>query len=89
MNNTNNTIDNFLLAIGSAYFLADVKNVLGIIILIIQLLNILVRLGMRVIKGIQLKEPVLDIMEDVASVFDDIEEQVTTIKEDSNTDVGD
>ena len=77
MDKTINFIDGFLLTVGSAYSVANIKEVLGVVILVIQLLWLLAKLLIRIYTAIENKEPIDDVSEDV----EDIVENITNIKD--------
>lgn len=56
MNNTENIIDVCLLTIGSAYSLANLEHILGVIILVLQLVWILSKFINKIVKSIKKKK---------------------------------
>lgn len=67
-------IDYLLLVVGSAYSLANIEEVLGIIILVIQLSWIVAKLVFKIIEAIKQKKIPHDIGDDVKDTIDAIED---------------
>ena len=72
MANTEKVIDGCLLSIGSAYSLANIEHILGIIILIIQLLWIATKLTVKIVNAVKNKIPLELFDDDVGSVVGQI-----------------
>lgn len=65
-------IDTCLLTIGSAYSLANVEQILGIVILVIQLLWIIAKLWLKIYTKIKTKKDVETIPDDFKDAVDEI-----------------
>ena len=65
-------IDTCLLTVGSAYSLANVEQILGIIILVIQLLWIIAKLWLKIYTKIKNKNCIETIPEDFKDAVDEI-----------------
>lgn len=78
--NYQRTVDTLLLTMGTAYSLANIEQVLGIIILVLQIGWILTKLTLKVIHKVRNKEP----LNDIGKTFTEAIEDVTTIKEKFN-----
>lgn len=76
MKNNTNTFDACLLSIGTVYSLANIEQILGVIILIIQLVWILAKLGVKIFNAIKEKTPEKQIEETIESTVDDIQEAI-------------
>ena len=79
MSNTNDVVDGFLLAIGSAYSLANLEQTLGVVILIIQLIWLITKLAFKIYISIKTKELSTIINDDVFEVVDIIDDIVDTV----------
>lgn len=87
MSKTEKTIDGFLLAIGSGYSLANIKEILGIIILFIQLVWIISKIASKIINKSNKTVGSTDLKEDITmlgTVVDKVIELVKPNKEVTN-----
>ena len=84
MSNTNEVVDGFLLAVGSAYSLSNLEQTLGVVILIIQLIWLTFKLAYKIYISIKNKKFPVDIKDDVLDIADVVVDIV-----DRKNDVGD
>ena len=84
MSNKNDFVDGFLLAIGSAYSLTNLEQVLGVLILIIQLIWISFKLSYRLYIAIKTKKFPIDIRDDAIDLIDFVDDII-----ERNNDSGD
>ena len=82
-----NTVDCCLIAIGSFYSLANVEQMLGIIILAIQLIWIITKLTVKIVNTIKNKEPIDNINNDVKEAIDILDNFKDSISKEVNKDV--
>ena len=81
MKNTEPIVDGVLLSVGSAFSLANLDDILGIIILVIQAVWICVKMVVKIINTIKSGGSLTDIDEDVGILVDKIEEISNTVEE--------
>ena len=77
-------IDTCLLTVGSAYSLANIEQVLGVIILFIQLLWIIAKLWLKIYRNIRSRKDIDTIPNDIENTIDEI----VDIKDALNSKVG-
>lgn len=74
MFDTEKIIDTCLLTVGTASGLSNIENILGIIILIVQILWLSVKITFKIINAIKGKKDLTTLDDDVSSVVSQIEE---------------
>lgn len=74
MDKTTPIIDGFLLTVGSVYSLANIRETLGIVILVIQLLWLLAKLVIRIVEAIKNKETFDEFDDDIENIIDTFDE---------------
>lgn len=81
MLNETRVVDSCLLMVGTAYSLANIENILGVFILIIQATWITVKLIVKIVNAIKNKRLPKDIDNDVGSVINIVEDIKEAISE--------
>lgn len=81
MLNETRIVDSCLLMVGTAYSLANIENILGVFILIIQAIWITVKLIVKIVNAIKNKRLPKDIENDVGSVINIVEDIKEAISE--------
>lgn len=67
-----NLVDTSLIAIGTTYSVANIEHLLGIVLLIIQIVWILTRLTISVVRKVKSKQPLDSIKQDFDSAVEDL-----------------
>lgn len=75
MGNTN-YIDTVLIAIGTIYSIANIKEVLGIIILLIQFIWIIVKLIDKIYRTVKSKKSLDEVDKDIENLTDFLEKMI-------------
>ena len=84
MSKTTLAIDSCLLALGTTYSLANIRETIGVIILIVELAWIVTKLVIKIVDAIKNKKSIEDINEDVEDLVDKLEDVVDIIDEEDN-----